>query len=52
MSREIVAADIGGTHARFARASVELRMRRQREVLDRPDPPQIDVVLDGIAALK
>jgi transcriptional regulator with XRE-family HTH domain len=29
-----------------AQASVALRMRRQREVLDRPDPPAIEVVLD------
>lgn len=29
-----------------AQASVALRMRRQREVLERPDPPAIDVVLD------
>lgn len=29
-----------------AQASVALRMRRQREVLNRPDPPRIDVVLD------
>jgi transcriptional regulator with XRE-family HTH domain len=29
-----------------AQASVALRLRRQREVLDRPDPPTIEVVLD------
>ena len=29
-----------------AQASIALRMRRQREVLGRPDPPRVDVVLD------
>lgn len=32
-----------------AEASVELRLRRQREVLHRPDPPNIVVVLDEAA---
>lgn len=34
------------TDSTEAQASVALRMRRQREVLERTDPPQIDVVLD------
>ena len=29
-----------------AQASIALRMRRQREVLGRPDPPRVEVVLD------
>lgn len=34
------------TDSTEAQASVALRMRRQREVLERADPPRIDVVLD------
>lgn len=34
------------TDSTEAQASVALRMRRQREVLARPTPPRIDVVLD------
>lgn len=34
------------TDAAKAQTSVALRMRRQKEVLNRPNPPRIDVVLD------
>lgn len=47
-ARAMVAAALGSDHTDPTRLEtlVELRLRRQREVLERPDPPEIQAVLD------